>query len=129
MAEKGYRIQGRLYPYVPVEEWLNRDFILAKRVSGSSLSDLFAGRADALGERLALGGIAWWHGWPTVDMDKAIEFLWSLKPADITEEGFDEAVSDSPPDGPAETPDSVSSESSEPPSETATEPSSPETSP
>ena len=132
--KRGYEIHERFYPYVPVDQWFNQDFVLAREITRMSIGDLFAGKGDNLAVNLALAAIAVWHGQPDLEMERLIKFMYKLKPADIVEVGFDElpqpeADADPPAGnaGDSPTPASDSSETSKP--STASSPASTEPQP
>lgn len=113
--KRGYKVQGNFYPYVPVEDWFNQDFVLVRELARMPVGDVFAGKCDLVTLKMALAGVAVSHRQSELGVDQLIEALYRVKPDQIEEIGFEELEGEaSPPeDAAAETPVSGSSSSSE----------------
>lgn len=117
--QRGFKIGSKFFPYVPLDEWFNRDFVLAREITKTSIEKLLTGESDALTAQQALLAVAVWHDEPALQADHVAKYVQMLKPAQVEEVGFDEP--ELPVEGdagpPAETTPDGSSSSSAPSSE------------
>ena len=121
--KRGFEVGARFYDYVPISEWLNQDFVLARSLTRVGIDDLVSGKADYIAVQQALLAVAVWHANPEQAMDRIIQFVYTTKPLDIKEVGFeddlapDEEEDAGPPAEDASAPLNNSSESGEASSE------------
>jgi hypothetical protein len=101
--ERGFKVGSRFFPYVPLDDWFNRDFVVAREITKTSIEKLLTGEADALTAQQALLAVAVWHEDPNLQMDHIAKYVLMLKPAQVEEVGFDEP--DLPVEGDAGPPD------------------------
>lgn len=113
--ERGFKVGTRFYPAVPIDDWLNQDFILARTLTRVSVDELLGGQGDYLAVQQALLAVAVWHKNPQQTMDRVIQHVYGIKPADIEEVGFEDLDAEEedarPPDEDASATPSSSSES------------------
>lgn len=117
---QGFEINGKLFPFVAYEDWLNRDFVLARQLTGVSTEELFG---DPMLLEQALVAVAVWRDTPEMPRDAVVRFVGELRPGDVTEVGFpQERLSPLTDGGPTSNSDSstaTSDERSEPARETS----------
>lgn len=89
--KRGFDVEARFYPYIPLDQWLNQDFVLARTLTRVGIDDLVSGKADYLAVQQALVAVALWHAHPEQTMDRIITRVGLLNPSAITEVGFDDA--------------------------------------
>lgn len=101
--KRGFEHKNVFYEYVPLEEWLNRDFTLARTLTRVGIDDLLAGGRDYNAIQQASLAVAVWHQNPEQQMDRIIAFVNTIKPADVNEVGFKDDPEDDagPPEDPA----------------------------
>jgi len=103
--KRGFEHKNVFYEYVTLDEWLNRDFTLARTLTRVGIDELLSGRDYNAIQQASLA-VAVWHQAPEQQMDRIIAFVQTMKPADVKEVGFkDDAEDDAgPPDVPASSP-------------------------
>ena len=85
---RGFEVKNVFYEYVPLNDWFNRDFVLARTITRVGVDELVSGRADYIAVQQALFAVAVWHTNPDQQMDRIITFVDGIKPANINEIGF-----------------------------------------
>lgn len=98
---RGFEVKNVFYEYVPLNDWFNRDFVLARTVTRVGVDELISGRADYIAVQQALFAVAVWHTNPEPPLDRILAFVDGIKPSEINEIGFkddDEDVDARPPD-------------------------------
>lgn len=88
--KRGFEIGGRFYELVPITDWRNGDFVLARELTRLTSDELFSPDADYNAVQQAFLAVAFWHARPTLRMEKVIDAIYALKPSQIEEVGFDE---------------------------------------
>lgn len=127
----GFDVRGRFYPYIPLDDWFNQDFVLARTLTRVGIDDLVSGKADYLAVQQALLAVAVWHANPDQTMDRIISHVNTIKPSEIDEVGFESDLDTEADAGPPDAgegdsaPHSSSSGTGEPSSESTSEPSPP----
>jgi hypothetical protein len=89
---RGFEVKQVFYEYVPISEWLNQDFVLARSITRVGIDDLVSGHADYIALQQATLAVAVWHANPDQTMDRIIRHVNGLKPAEIEEIGFDDDI-------------------------------------
>lgn len=99
---RGFEHKNVFYEYVPLNQWLNRDFTLARTLTRVGIDELLSGK-DYNAIQSASLAVAVWHANPDQQMDRIIAFVSIIKPAEVEEVGFkDDTEADAgPPDGQA----------------------------
>lgn len=99
---RGFEHKNVFYEYVPLNQWLNRDFTLARTLTRIGIDELLSGK-DYNAIQSASLAVAVWHANPDQQMDRIIAFVSIIKPAEVEEVGFkDDTEADAgPPDGQA----------------------------
>jgi hypothetical protein len=101
--KRGFEHKNVFYEYVLLTDWFNRDFTLARTLTRVGIDELLSGRDYNAIQQASLA-VAVWHANPDQQMDRIIAFVQTMKPAEITEVGFqdDDGEGDAgPPDVPA----------------------------
>jgi hypothetical protein len=114
--EQGWRIRGRFYPIVWLQDWKRGEHILANRITGLG-DELFDG-GHAVALDTAYMAVAVWRVNPTQPIEKIIRFVFELSDADVEEVGLtevdeEEATDEDPTPGDASPPPSSSPASGE----------------
>lgn len=82
---QGFEIYGKFFPFVAYEDWLNRDFVLARQLTGVPTEELFK---DPLLLQQALIAVAVAHENTENPRDSVVAYVGGLKPEDVKEVGF-----------------------------------------
>ena len=108
--KRGFEHKNVFYDYVPFDDWYNRDFTLARTLTRVGIDELLSGRDYNAIQQASLA-VAVWHQSPEQQMDRIIQFVQAIKPADLTEVGFKDEDADA---GPPDVPDSSQTTSDSP---------------
>jgi hypothetical protein len=119
MSEVGFKVQGKFYPWVPLDSWKTKESRAARHVAGCSLRTLLTGGSDNSAVNMAFAAVAWWRGNPQADEEDVRRVADEWTAADVELVGFDQFGTDAGP--PDEAPGSGPSESTEPSSEPTSE--------
>lgn len=123
--EIGFKIQGRLYPWIAFDDWKHKEIRAVRKVTGYNPRELLLGQASGSEINLAFATVAFWRGHPEIDEHQLVKFMDELTPADLDFEGA--GVLDGEGDaGPPDESGSEPSESTGQSSDATPEPSSPE---
>jgi len=99
--KRGFEHKNVFYEYVPFDEWFNRDFTLARTLTRVGIDKLLSGDDYNAIQQASLA-VAVWHQNPEQQMDRIIQFVQTIKPAELKEIGFTGEDADAgPPDAPA----------------------------
>ena len=88
--KRGFEVKNVFYEYVPLNDWFNQDFVLARTLTRVGIDELVSGKADYIAVQQALFAVAVWHSNPQQQMDRIIQMVNRVKPSEITEVGFPE---------------------------------------
>jgi len=99
--KRGFEHKKVFYEYVPFDEWFNRDFTLARTLTRVGIDKLLSGDDYNAIQQASLA-VAVWHQNPEQQMDRIIQFVQTIKPAELKEIGFTGEDADAgPPADPA----------------------------
>jgi hypothetical protein len=102
MPEEGFKIDGKVFPVVTLDEWRNQDFVLARTLTRQPIEALVGPDGDRVLFQQAIVGVAVHHAQPELGIDRVIDYINQLKPTDIEEVGFDDEGDRRPPEPTAE---------------------------
>lgn len=125
--EIGFKIQGKFYPWVMLDDWKQKETRAARRVAGCSIRQLLTGGSDNSQINFAFATVAFWRGNPIADEDEIVAIMDNLSSGDLELVGFTAKPEDDA-GPPEETPGDDSSESTGQSSESTQEKSHPEAS-
>jgi hypothetical protein len=117
----GFEIQGRFYPWIPLDSWKTKESRVARHVAGCTLRTLLTGGSDNTAVNMAFAAVSFWRGNPEADEDGVARFMDELTAADLKLVGFDQPELEDDARPPDETPGSEPSENGESSSESSSE--------
>jgi hypothetical protein len=119
----GFEVDGRFYPLVSFQDWKHKEILAVEQVTGKNPTQLLVGQAWGPMVDLGFATVAYWRGWPQLDLDFVVKFMGDLTPSQIVGVGFDQPGADDA--GPPDEDGSEPSETTDPSSESTSEPSAP----
>lgn len=99
---RGFEHKNVFYEFVPMDEWLHRDFTLARVLTRVGVDEVLSGR-DYMAFTECAFAVAVWHQNPQEKMERIATFVDLIKPDDVKEIGFTQVAEGDagPPDAPA----------------------------
>lgn len=125
----GFKIQGKFYPWVVLDNWKQKEARAARRVAGCTIRELLTGGSDNTQINFAFATVAFWRGNPLADEEEIVRVMDNLTPGELELVGFGAPAAAEDDAGPPDaTPGLTPSGSTGPSSDATQEPSQPGTS-